>query len=93
MTLHKNIRQSFHNVKHDVRLLQQNIVDLNERLAQQSADIATLRNLLQEPYVASKKGKVAYKESSLHARNIKPDNRIIFSDRNKAVAAGYRIKS
>lgn len=85
-------------VKDDMTACNVKLAALEWQLKQSQDEIKKLQDdnrmlkssLLTKRYIASKQGKKAYQEGSLHAKNIK--HKIIFDNKQQAVAAGYKAE-
>ena len=88
-----NITNSFRNVKEDIDNLHRRIAQLEHQVNMCTEHLAHLVHqkptIAEQQYVASKKGKKAYPSHTLHAKNIKPENRIIFTSKDDALTNGY----
>ena len=93
-----NTVRSFENVRNDMNAVNAKLVELEYYIKECQAQISNLQeenrtlraSLHTKRYVASKQGKKAYVEGSLHAKNIK--NKVLFDNKQQAIAAGYTVE-
>tara|TARA_Y100000031_G_scaffold100114_1_gene109798 strand:+ start:130 stop:453 length:324 start_codon:yes stop_codon:yes gene_type:complete len=96
----QNVISSFHLARKDINELYENVKFILEQVAQlkqENAQLAkklnkkTVKKTVAKKYVASKTGSKVHSPGCVFAKNIKQKNKVIFSNKTKALNEGLKL--